>query len=395
MGVTASDGSSSMATVTGATIALLDAGIPIKRPVVGISMGLVTPDVSKNEVPYEIITDILGFVDYFTDMDFKCAGSQKGITAIQLDMKRQGIGPSILKEALDKSRDVRLEMLLRLEDSMVLKPKNDNIRQRVLLEIDEEVCSAGEIIGRRGENLHRMQEEVKTRLEKEGKLAIKRKKGERSWTAPGLSGEDNPVTFEVSNEGDYVEISSESREALFEGLKVLVNFCTPLQVGKIYSGKVIKMLDDVGAVVEIGPGKDGFLHISQITGEFLTGEEMAKYIWDGADVEVEVFSLHESTGRVKFKLHSTEGKRVATMQKKSTGGGNEKPSGYSKKKRVTEVSKKLARGEKFSKTSHAKRRKKGRDANVGNKPKKGAAVRGKGRESRAFRSQINKMVNEL
>ena len=386
--VTASDGSSSMATVTGATVALLDAGIPLKRPVVGISMGLVTPDVQKNEYPYEIITDILGFEDYFTDMDYKCAGSSRGITAIQLDMKRQGIGPSILKEALEKSRDVRLEMLVRLEDSMKLKTKKENVQQRVLLEIDEEVRSAGEIIGRRGENLRKMEETVRMHLaqKNKGKSQPKRTQGERSWLASSSNNDECPVTFDVSRDGEYVEISSVSREAMFEGLKVIVDYCTPLETGKLYSGKVVKMLDDMGAVVEIGPGKDGFLHISQVTGGFLTGEDMNKYLWEGADVEVEVSSINDSTGRVKLKLHSSDGKVVSKMQEKSTG------SSKSNKRELLNAARDLQADNSGVKRSGRRRRKRAGEAG---QPKKGAASPAKRREGTEFRSQISRMVSEL
>ena len=306
--VTASDGSSSMATVTGATIALLDAGVNIKDPVVGVSMGLVTTRDERNMINwqnYKIITDILGFEDYFTDMDFKCAGSKKGLTAIQLDMKTPGIPWKILGEALMESRDVRLEMLLKLKDTLVLQPKRSNVKRRVLVEVEPEITSAGEIIGRRRQNISEMQEETLRRL--------------GSDIAGTSTDPSTIVDFDVSRDGEYVEVIGDSDAVVFEGLKVLVEYCTPMEVGKKYSGKIIRVIDDLGVVVSVGLGKEGFLHKSRITSANVDDGELEKYVQLDDDVDIIVDEVVEETGRARFSLVTM--KEGIGPSKRSSGAG--------------------------------------------------------------------------
>ncbi|MBN2386148.1 MAG: polyribonucleotide nucleotidyltransferase [Anaerolineales bacterium] len=227
--VLASNGSSSMASVCGSTLSLMDAGVPIKAPVAGVAMGLV-----MEGDKYSVLTDIQGVEDHLGDMDFKVAGTRAGITALQMDIKVSGLSRAIMAQALDQAHQARLAIL----DEMLaviaaprpdLKPHAPRITT-VKIPIDK----IGALIGPGGKNIRGLQEETKTKIDVE---------------------EDGTV-YIASTDGIGAEMARERIEALTE---------SP-QLGRIYTGKVVRVTD-FGAFVEIIPGIDGMCHISQLDSE--------------------------------------------------------------------------------------------------------------------------------
>jgi polyribonucleotide nucleotidyltransferase len=245
-----SNGSSSMATVCATTLGLMAAGVTIKNPVAGISVGMV-----KEGDRYELLTDILGSEDHFGDMDFKVAGTQNGITGIQLDLKIRGISSDILKEALAQSRDARIEILKKMLQTLS-RPQEElsEFAPRLLVtQIDPE--KIGMLIGPGGKNIRAIQETTQT-------------------------------VIEVSEDGRVTVAGTDG--ALAEAALKKVEACTAtVQVGKIYDGTV-SSVKDFGAFVEILPGRDGLCHISELSGGFIdkvddichVGDEMKVLVID-------------------------------------------------------------------------------------------------------------------
>lgn len=224
--VLSSNGSTSMASVCGSTLALMDAGVPIKAPIAGVAMGLIT-DGDK----YAILTDILGMEDFLGDMDFKVAGSAQGITALQLDLKLQGIAPDLLHKALMQAREARLFILDKILTVMP-EPRADisQYAPRITVtKIDPE--KIGALIGPGGKNVRKLQEEfgVKVDIEEDG----------------------------------TVFISSVSREGTAMAMERIRGMTETPKLGNIYTGKVVR-IEDYGAFVELAPGLDGMVHKSQI-----------------------------------------------------------------------------------------------------------------------------------
>lgn len=245
-----SNGSSSMATVCGTTLGLMAAGVTIKNPVAGISVGMV-----QEGDRYTLITDILGSEDHFGDMDFKVAGTQNGITGIQLDLKIRGISSQVLKEALAQSREARIE-ILRTMLKAIPRPQEElsEFAPRLLVtQIDPE--KIGMLIGPGGKNIRAIQEATQT-------------------------------VIEVSEDGRVTVAGTDG--ALAEAALKKVEACTAtVQVGKIYDGTV-SSVKDFGAFVEILPGRDGLCHISELSGGFIdkvddichVGDEMKVLVID-------------------------------------------------------------------------------------------------------------------
>jgi polyribonucleotide nucleotidyltransferase len=227
--VLSSNGSSSMASVCGSTLALMDTGVPIKAPVAGIAMGLI-----KEDDRYAVLTDILGAEDHLGDMDFKVAGTDKGITALQMDIKIKGITFEILSEALAQARTARLAVLDKMMEVLPvprpdLKPHTPRITV-VHIPVDK----IGAVIGPGGKMIRSIQEETGAKID---------------------IGEDGSV-FIASSDGESARKARELVESLTE---------TPV-LGRIYTGKVVR-ITDFGAFVEILPNVDGMVHISQLDTE--------------------------------------------------------------------------------------------------------------------------------
>jgi polyribonucleotide nucleotidyltransferase len=224
--VFSSNGSTSMASVCGSTLSLMDAGVPIKTPVAGIAMGLI-----KDGERYAILTDIQGVEDHLGDMDFKVAGTAQGITAMQMDIKIKGITPRIMAEALAQAKTARLAILEKIraclpEPRSELKP---HAPRMTILKIDPE--KIGAVIGPGGKIIRRIQEETGVKIDIE----------------------DDGRVFIAATDGPSAEKARKEIESLTE---------TPV-VGRIYTGKVVRVAD-FGAFVEILPNMDGLVHISQL-----------------------------------------------------------------------------------------------------------------------------------
>lgn len=254
-----SNGSSSMATVCGATLGLMDAGVKITAPVAGISVGLV-----QEGDRWVLLTDIIGDEDHFGDMDFKIAGTPNGITGIQLDLKIRGISREIIRATLAQSREARLEILKRML-SVIRMPKEDisQYAPRLLVtQIDPD--KIGLLIGPGGKNIRQIQEETKT-------------------------------VIDIEDSG-RVTIASEDAALAEKALKRVELVTATVQIGKIYDG-VVSSIKDFGAFVEILPGRDGLCHISELSSGYIGS--VTEVCQVGDEMKVMVIDI-DSTDRVKL-----------------------------------------------------------------------------------------------
>jgi len=225
-----SNGSTSMGSVCGSTLALMDAGVPIKSPVSGVAMGLITDDTGR----YKILTDIQGTEDHLGDMDFKVAGTSNGITALQMDIKISGLSTQMMKEALEQAREARMHIMGKMLE--VLAEPRPEIKEHAprIITVKIPVEKIGALIGPGGKNIRALQEETGTKIDIE---------------------EDGTV-YIASTGGPGAKIAQERVESLGESAVV----------GNIYTGKVVRIAD-FGAFIEILPGVDGLVHISQLDSE--------------------------------------------------------------------------------------------------------------------------------
>ena len=218
-----------MASVCGATLSLMDAGVPISDPVGGISIGLVEDTASGRHV---LLTDIIGDEDHFGDMDFKVAGTQRGVTGIQLDLKNQGITGPIVQETLDQAREARLEILRAMLRSIKRPREEISTNAPRLIQIQINPDKIGLIIGPGGKTIRRLQDE----------------------TGAKIDIEDSGIVTLASPTAEGAEAARDKIQAMTEGVRV----------GHIYEGRVTS-IKDFGAFVEILPGKDGLVHISELS----------------------------------------------------------------------------------------------------------------------------------
>lgn len=233
--VLSSNGSTSMASVCGSTLALMDTGIPIKAPVAGIAMGLV-----KEDDRYHILTDIQGFEDHIGDMDFKVAGTRRGITALQMDIKTKGLSYEIMAEALDQARRARLFVLDKMLEAIPqVRPELSPSAPRIItLTIDPE--KIGVVIGPGGKTIRHIIEET-------------------------------GVDIDVDDDGS-VYIGSSDASSAQKAKTMIEELVEKPEIGKIYTGKVVR-ITDYGAFVEILPGQDGLVHISQLSDQYVSHVE--------------------------------------------------------------------------------------------------------------------------
>lgn len=260
-----SNGSSSMATVCAGTLALMDAGIKIRKPVSGIAMGLIT---DKNSDKYAILSDILGDEDHLGDMDFKVTGTRDGITATQMDIKVEGLSFDVLTKALEQAKKGRLHILDIMSGTIAeprpeLKPHAPRIE---MLTIPKDMIGA--LIGPGGKVIQEIQRETGTTI----------------------------IVEEIDGYGD-VNIFGENKEAITAALEWVKKIVTVPEVGQIYKGKV-KTIVQFGAFVEILPNKDGLLHISEIDWKKIkTVDEVLK---EGDEVEVKLIEIDPKNGKLKL-----------------------------------------------------------------------------------------------
>ena len=278
--VLSSNGSSSMASVCGSTLALMDAGVPIKAPVAGVAMGLITEGER-----YAILTDIIGMEDFLGDMDFKVAGSAQGITALQLDLKLQGISPNLLHDAMMQARLARLFILDQMLQ-VLPEPRQDISKYAPRItttKIDPE--KIGALIGPGGKNVRKLQEEFQVKVDIE--------------------------------EDGTVFISSVSREGTMLALERIRGMTETPKLGNIYTGKISR-IEDYGVFVEIAPGTDGMVHVSQLDTEMVKNPR--DHFKLGDDMMVMVTAIDDA-GKIRLSRQAVlEGWTVEQAQERDRGG---------------------------------------------------------------------------
>jgi polyribonucleotide nucleotidyltransferase len=263
--ITESNGSSSMASVCGTSLALMDAGVPIKAPVAGVAMGLV-----KDGDRYKVLTDILGDEDHLGDMDFKVAGTSEGVSALQMDIKIQGITKEIMADALAQAREARLHILgeMAKDISTARETVSDWAPTIVTMRIDPEKIR--DVIGKGGATIRAITEET-------------------------------GATIDIDNDGT-IKIASVEGEAGREAQNRIELITAEVEVGTIYEGRVARLMD-FGAFVTILPGKDGLVHISQISEERV--ENVSDKLSEGDIVKVKVLEV-DRQGRVRLSMKDME-----------------------------------------------------------------------------------------
>ena len=267
-----SNGSSSMATVCGGTLSLLDAGVKMKRPVAGVAMGLIS---DTNNVKYAILSDILGDEDHLGDMDFKVTGTTKGITATQMDIKCDGLSYEILAKALDQARDGRLH-ILNIINETIPAPREDykpHVPRIITIEIPKDMIGA--VIGPQGKVIQGIQEETGSTIsiDEDEKLGIGR-----------------------------VEIASSDKASIDAALAKIKAIVAQPEEGEVYEGTVRSILD-FGAFVEFMPGRDGLLHISEIAWERLDDMAASK-LMEGDKVKVKLIEIDKKTGKYRLSMRA-------------------------------------------------------------------------------------------
>ena len=272
-----SNGSSSMASVCGGCLALMDAGVKIKKPVAGVAMGLITDKDRPND-RYAILTDILGDEDHLGDMDFKVTGTADGITATQMDIKADGLSYDVLAKALEQARQGRLHIMGEMMKT-ISEPREDykpfvpRIKQ---IEIESDFIGA--VIGKGGETIQKIQKETGTTI---------------------------TITEDTERHKGIVDIFSADRDALDKALAWIEGICAVPEVGAVYHGKVVSILD-FGAFVEILPGKEGLLHVSEIAWE--KTENVADVLKVGDEVDVKLLEIDEKSGKMRLSMRVLQDK---------------------------------------------------------------------------------------
>jgi polyribonucleotide nucleotidyltransferase len=259
--ITESNGSSSMASVCGGCLSLMDAGVPFKTHIAGIAMGLI-----KEGNRFAVLTDILGDEDHLGDMDFKVAGSENGITALQMDIKINGITKEIMHAALVQAREGRLHILGIMKEAMPMVRPDVSMHAPRMIKMKINPDKIRDVIGKGGAVIRAITEETST-------------------------------TIDIDDDGN-VTIASVSGESGLAAKKRIEDIVAEVEVGKIYEGPVVKLLD-FGAIVNILPGKDGLLHISQISNERIN--TVAEHLKEGQIVRVKVLEADEK-GRMRLSM---------------------------------------------------------------------------------------------
>ncbi len=283
-----SNGSSSMATVCAGTLALLDAGVKIKKPVSGIAMGLIT---DAHGSKYAVLSDILGDEDHLGDMDFKVTGTRDGITATQMDIKCDGLSYEILERALLQARDGRLHILDIIEQT-IPAPREDykpHVPRIVTMLIPKELIGA--VIGPGGKVIQGIQE------------------------ASGAT-----VSIDEIDEGGYIEVAAANKPAIDKALEMINAIVELPEEGKVYTGKVRSILD-FGAFVEFMPNRDGLLHISEISWNRLDNME-ASGLKEGDTVEVKLIEIDKKTGKFRLSMRALQPKPEGYVERERQPRGD-------------------------------------------------------------------------
>ena len=266
--ITESNGSSSMASVCGTSLSLMDAGVPLSSPVAGIAMGLI-----KEGDEFAVLTDILGDEDHLGDMDFKVAGTESGITALQMDIKIQGITADIMESALTKAKTA-INHILGIMNEAISSPKelSENAPAMKTFMVNKDKIK--EIIGKGGAVIKGMQEQT-------------------------------GATVDVSDDGT-VSVFGQNQSSMQECLEIIESILEEPELNKVYKGKVVKIVD-FGAFVNILPGKDGLLHISEIAEE--RTEDVNAVLLEGQEIDVKLIGFDR--GKMKLSVKALAKKEKA------------------------------------------------------------------------------------
>ena len=286
-----SNGSSSMATVCAGTLALLDAGVKMKRPVSGIAMGLITDTASGK---YAVLSDILGDEDHLGDMDFKVTGTTEGITATQMDIKCDGLSYEILERALMQARDGRLH-ILNIINQTIPAPREDykpNVPRIVTMLIPKELIGA--VIGPGGKVIQGIQEE---------------------------SGAT--VSIDEIEDGGYIEVAAANKASIDKALSMINAIVELPEEGKVYRGKVRSILE-FGAFVEFMPNRDGLLNISEISWDRIDNME-ASGIKEGDELEVKLIEIDKKTGKYRLSMRALQPKPEGYVERERAPRGDRGP----------------------------------------------------------------------
>ncbi|MDI4661285.1 polyribonucleotide nucleotidyltransferase [Cobetia sp. BMC6] len=259
--ITESNGSSSMASVCGASLALMDAGVPLKAPVAGIAMGLV-----KDDNGVAILTDILGDEDHLGDMDFKVAGTAEGVTALQMDIKIEGIDEEILEQALEQALEARLTILAQMNEVLAASRQEVSDNAPAMLSLKIAPNKVRDVIGKGGSTIRKICEET-------------------------------GANVDLDDDGS-VRIYAEHKAQAQAAAKYVEGIIAEAEIGKLYAGKVARIAD-FGAFITFMPGTDGLLHISQIVEERVN--DVRDYLNEGDEVVVKVLDI-DNRNRVKLSL---------------------------------------------------------------------------------------------
>lgn len=263
--VLSSNGSTSQGSVCGSTLALMDAGVPIKAPVAGISVGLITDP--ENEDDFLTMVDIQGVEDFFGDMDFKVAGTKKGITAIQMDLKIDGLTPEIIRTALEQTKNARFYILDEVMLKAIPEPREEiSPYAPKIINMTIPVDKIREVIGSGGKVIQGIQADT-----------------------------DSKISIEEDGRVYIAAVNPESGEA---ARRMIENIIKEPEVGEIYTGKVVSVLD-FGAFVNILPGKDGLIHISKLSRKRV--DKVTDVVNEGDTVTVEIIEIDEKKGRINLR----------------------------------------------------------------------------------------------
>jgi polyribonucleotide nucleotidyltransferase len=263
--ITESNGSSSMATVCGSSLALMDAGVKTSGPVAGVAMGLI-----KEGDQYAVLTDILGDEDHLGDMDFKVAGTPEGVTALQMDIKINGITREIMETALGQARNARMHILGEMEKAISAPREEMSEHAPRIITIKVPTDKIRDVIGKGGATIRSICEETGTQIDIDDDGTVK------------IASVDNAMGQEAKRRVE--EITAD------------------VEVGKIYEGKVVKLMD-FGAFVNILPGRDGLVHISQISRERV--ENVSDVLKEGDVVRVKVLEV-DKQGRIRLSIKALD-----------------------------------------------------------------------------------------
>jgi polyribonucleotide nucleotidyltransferase len=261
-----SNGSSSMATVCASSLSLMDAGVPIKAPVAGIALGLITEGEQ-----YKVLTDIAGVEDHYGDMDFKVAGTKEGITAIQLDIKITGLTYKMLEEALAQAKEARLFILDKMVASLSSAREGVSKYAPKIQSVKVDPDKIGSIIGPGGKFIRKLSS-------------------------------DYNVSIDIDDETATVSVVAEDQENLRRALQQIVNMTKEIEPGEIYEAKVVR-ITNFGAFCEIIPGKQGLVHVSEISENYI--KDVSEVLKEGDIVKVKIIGI-DNQGRINLSIKQAQ-----------------------------------------------------------------------------------------